>query len=334
MAMFRTVQPVVWAFDCEWVPDAEAGRRLLGLPPDCPERDVFAALWADAGATEADPRPFLKTYASRLVSVAVVERREQQHGQVALCLRSMSAGTTRTEADVLRAFFGGLAKRQPQLVGFNSRGSDLPILVQRGVVLGVPAPGLCACPARPWDDPDYFWGRSEWHLDLMAVLGGRGAACPSLKALALLSGLPAKANLDGGRVADTWLAGDYESIRMCNETDAVTMYLLWLRAAFFAGHFDAEAYAREEARVEVLLERQAEAGAVHLADFLDRWRVLDPVGKATPTVAEADASQPPAVLCRALPDPSPSSTPHAESCRRTGGVRRSTSPSTASTKPT
>lgn len=291
--MFRTIHSTVWAFDCEWVPDAEAGRRLLGLPPDMPEASVFAAMWADAGATSEQPCPFLKTYASRVASIAVVERRERRDGSVALRLCSLPSTPAQTEADLLRAFFGGLAKRRPQLVGFNSRGADLPVLLQRGLALGVPAPGLCDRPARPWEGPDYFWPRSEWHLDLMTLLGGRGTACPTLRALATLSGIPAKVGLDGGRVAEAWLAGDREMIRDYNESDAITTYLLWLRTAHVAGHLDARAYAHEEGRVEVLLEQHAQRGAAHHATYLQQWRLLQPIGAlrsttgiAEPTVAD------------------------------------------------
>ncbi len=276
--MFRTIQPVVWAFDCEWVPDAEAGRRLLGLDPDAPEREVFEAMWAAAGATAETPQPFLKTVACRVVSLALVERRVTQSGEVVVRLGSLPKEPHDTEADLLAAFFGAFARRRPQLVGFNSHGADLKILVQRGVVLGLAAPGFCARSERPWEGPDYFHPHSEWNVDLMRVLGGRGATCPSLHELALLSGIPSKRLGDrptsGAGVADLWLAGEREAIRRYNEVDALTTYLLWLRTSHFAGLLSAEAYAEEEGRVEVLLEQRAEAGAVHLGAFLERWRVL------------------------------------------------------------
>ncbi|MDX1531629.1 MAG: hypothetical protein R3362_08895, partial [Rhodothermales bacterium] len=122
--MFRSVQPTVWAFDCEWVPDADAGRRLLGLPPETPEADVFEAMWAAArergGAAADAPRPYLKTALCRVASVAVVERRVHASGAVALHLcslprgeddpegESMEAGDAWSERALLGAFFDGL----------------------------------------------------------------------------------------------------------------------------------------------------------------------------------------------------------------------------------
>ena len=284
--MIRTIAPTVWAFDCEWVPDADAGRRLLALDPDTPEPDVFEAMWAAAraraGAPPDAPRPFLKLAHCRLASVAVVERRVCASGsagsEVVLRLCSLPREEIDTEADILTAFFDGLERRRPQLVGFNSHGADLPILAQRGLVLGLAAPGFCRRPDRPWEGPDYFHPHNAWNVDLMRAVGGRGAACPSLQDLAVLSGIPAKTHGDGpcsgGDVADLWLAGRREAIRRYNECDAVTTYLLWLRTARFAGFFSATEHTEEEGRVEALLERHAERGDDHLGAFLERWRCL------------------------------------------------------------
>lgn len=274
--MFRTIAPTVWAFDSEWVPDANAGRRLLDLAPGTPEPEVFEAMWNAAGATAENPRPFLKLAHCRLASVAVVERRVLPSGEVVLNLCSLPREGEDAEAAILSAFFDGLDRRRPQLVGFNSHGADLKLLAQRGLILGLSAPGLCARADRPWEGPDYFHPHNDWNVDLMRAVGGRGAACPSLRDLALLCGIPAKlagsSPCSGQDVADHWLAGDREAIRRYNECDALTTYLLWLRTAYFAGLFTGAEYAEDEGRVEVLLERRVEAGADHLAAFLEHWR--------------------------------------------------------------
>lgn len=279
--MLPAVQPVVWAFDSEWVPCARTGRLLLGLPPDTPEADVFDALWAAAGATDERPRPFLPLHRSRLASVAVVERRARPDGSVALALCSAPQDPYASEADTLQPFLDGLARRRPQLVGFHSHGSDLPLIRQRALALGLAAPGLGQRPDRPWTGPDYGHPYNDWNIDLLRVLGGRrGASAVSLAHLAALSGVPAKLDdqgaVSGSDVAALWLEGRRDAVRRYNECDAVTTYLLWLRAARLAGLFSAPEHAVEEGRVEVLLERRAERGDAHLSAFLDRWRTLSP----------------------------------------------------------
>lgn len=276
--MFQSIQPVVWAFDAEWVPCACSGRRLLGLDPETPEADVFDAMWTAGGATPERPRPFLKLAWCRVVSIAVVERRVTAAGDVCLTLCSLPRDGQDTEVDLLRAFVDGLARRRPQLVGFNSHASDLPLLRQRALVHGIPAPGLCARPDRPWSGPDYSHPHNEWNVDLMQALGGRGAACPSLADLAALAGIPAKRLGDGavrgGDVADLWLAGRADDVRRYNECDALTTYLLWLGAARLAGLISAERHASEEGAAERLLERHADAGDAHLQAFLEQWRAI------------------------------------------------------------
>ena len=42
--MIRSVQDHIWAFDCEWVPDPQAGRLLYKLPADLPDGDVLATI--------------------------------------------------------------------------------------------------------------------------------------------------------------------------------------------------------------------------------------------------------------------------------------------------
>ena len=289
--MFRAVRPVVWSFDCEWVPCAATGRLLLGLDPGTPEPDVFRALWDAAGASPERPRPFLKLAWCRVVSVAVVERRRHRDGLVSLALRSLGGAGT-TEADVLSPFFDGLARRRPQLVGYHSHGADLPILRQRALALGLRAPGLCARPERPWSGPDFSHPHNDWNVDLLRALGGRrGATAPRLATLAALCGIPAKSlrgqSTSGADVADLWLDGRADDVRRYNECDAVTTHLLWARTARLAGLLSPDGHADEEARVEVLLERRAAQGDAHLGDFLQRWRMLPDAPLRAPSTLAA-----------------------------------------------
>ena len=75
--MFKTVAKDVWAFDVEWVPDADAGRRLHQLPQDLEEAEVFEAMWKAGGATEEEPMPYPKTVLCRVVSIAAVVRKRK-----------------------------------------------------------------------------------------------------------------------------------------------------------------------------------------------------------------------------------------------------------------
>ena len=284
--MFKKVLQDVWAFDAEWVPDPDAGRLLYDLPPDMPDREVVKEMWRMNGATVEMPRPFLKYAMSRLVSIAMVTRTQGPDGNVSLDLRGQPRNPENSddcsEATILSRFLESVGRRQPQLVGFNSSGSDLPIMIQRGIIKGVTAAGFCKRPDKPWEGYDYFSRASDWNVDLMTAIGDWGKARPSLKEMAVLSGIPGKmGGFDGDSVAEAWLDGDIRRIAQYNQHDAVTTYLVWLRIAHFAGFFDDVQYRDELALVRSMLEEKAQSPEnQHLAEYVQEWdRLRGMIGK-------------------------------------------------------
>lgn len=277
--MFKRVAGKVWAFDAEWVPDPEAGRRLYGLADELPDRQVLEHMWQAGGASEDDPTPFLKTVLCRVVSISAVTRHRRSDGQVSLALATLPRAADDpaqcAEAAIIGGFLGAVGEHAPQLVGFNSGASDLKILMQRGVVNGIQASAFCARPDKPWEGVDYFARGGEFHVDLRDILGGFGRVTPSLHELATLSGIPGKLDVDGDQVAELWLQGRTAEIAAYNECDALTTYLVWLRLAHFGGHFDARGYAAEQERVEALIDERIAAGdAPHLERFRSAWETL------------------------------------------------------------
>ena len=211
-----------------------------------------------------------------MVSVAALERRQQPDGSVKLNLMALphdphNAEET-AEASVVGTFLEALGKTRPQLVGFNSLQSDLKILIQRGLVLGLSAPAFCERPEKPWEGIDYFARGSDWNIDLKEIVGGWGLASPSLHEIAVQSGIPGKMGVDGNDVAPLWLEGKLDRIVRYNECDALTTYLVWLRLAHFAGFFDDGAYVREQELVVDLLQTEiAKGGREHLEEYLEAW---------------------------------------------------------------
>lgn len=280
--MFKNIKERVWAFDAEWVPDPTTGRALYNLAADMPDRDVIREMWQRNGATDENPHPFLKLVMCRVVSIAMVSRKRDRMNRIRLVLHSLpkvANGETRSdEASILKVFLDSVGKYRPQLVGFNSKGSDLRILVQRGIVQGIVADMFCDRPSKPWDGADYFAQRgSDWNIDLMRAVGGFGRSTPSLNELAVASGIPGKMDgFDGGSVVEAWLEGDIGRIVRYNECDALTTYLVWLRVAHFAGLVDGRGYREEKSQLRNLLEEKAQSPANgHLARFLQEWDRLE-----------------------------------------------------------
>ena len=283
--MFKTVKDQIWFFDCEWVPDPAAGRLLYKLPAGTSDRDAVQEMWKRGGATEEDPRPFLKTTLCRVVSIAALMRKKvdpaQNDGEsVKLHLlwlpRDIDDPDNRREASVIGTFLGAIGKFRPQLVGYNSRASDLRILFQRALVGGISAPEFCKRPDKPWDGIDYFAKDNDWNIDLMECLGGWGGGRPpSLTEIAVLSGIPGKIGTCGDDVAGMWLDGKWREIVQYNCFDALTTYLLWLRMAHLGGFIGDEEYEDEQMIFNnMLLEEAEKPGMDFLNTYLDEWNRL------------------------------------------------------------
>ena len=269
MFKFKTLPSSIWAIDGEWIPDASLGKRLYDLPQETSEEEVFKEMWNAAGADEDSPHPFLKLTLSRVVSFCAVVRKVDAIGKVSVKLETFPRSTEETEADIIQGFLKEIGKEKPLLVGFKSSVSDMKILLQRGVIKGVTAPGFCHRPNKPWEGLDYF-ARESGHIDLSDVLGAWGKAMPSLHELALACGIPCKINGTGDDVAQMWLEGKYQDIINYNECDALTTYLVFLRCCYFAGIFDEFQYSVEQQLVEKLLLDMS--NEFHLKEFLTQWQ--------------------------------------------------------------
>ena len=281
--MFKTVNKDVWAFDAEWVPDPEAGRRLYQLQEDTSDSEVIRKMWEEGGADEENPMPYLKTTICRVISIAAVVRTEKENGDVALSLTALpheiADPQQTTEAAILSRFLNAVGEKKPQLVGFNSAKADLKVLLQRAVANGIQAAKFAKRPNKPWEGYDYFDARnSEGHVDLIEILGSYGKSNPSLNEMATVCGIPGKMGVSGEEVAPMWLEGRLAEIVAYNECDALSTYLIWLRMAYFGGFFDPQQYTEEQARVRNLLSTEGTLpGKEHLLEFLERWEMWSPV---------------------------------------------------------
>lgn len=278
--MFKSVAKMACAFDIECIPDTAAGRLVYGLSEDMSEREVLEYMWKHARKREDDTRPFLKPSLYKIVTISALLRYEDQD-QVKLHLLSLPADLmeeeSQQEAILLQAFLDAVGKRQPQLIGFNSRGFDMALIKQRAVINGLSADRFFSRPEKPWEGVDYFSRSSDWHIDLMEVLaeGGWGTTLPSLHEIAVQSGIPGKFDVSGVEVVDLWYRGELRRIRDYNDFDAITTYLLWLRIAHLGPAFSDQSYLNEQkALFEYLNEKSEEEQFSHLKIYLEEWQRL------------------------------------------------------------
>lgn len=281
--MIRTIGERVIAFDCEWVPDPVSARLLFPEAEGLPEEGLLRVLWQANGATEAEPRPFVRLMQSRVVSVAMLMRTQRAAGsapelKLVWLPKEPESEAARDERRIIGSFLGAVGRSQPQLVGFNSRASDLRILAQRALALGIPAKGFLSRPAKPWEGVDYFARDNDCSVDLMELIAGGAfgrAGTVSLHEAATLCGIPGKMGTHGDDVLGLWQAGRFREIVEYNCFDAITTYLLWLRLAWVSGRFTSDEYREEEALVrDYLMGQLDEPGMAFLERYLEEWERL------------------------------------------------------------
>jgi 3'-5' exonuclease len=268
-----------WFYDLEWVPDADGARRLLDLPADTGELEAMDALWKYSGATEAQPRPFVKYLFSRIVSIAFLSRNVvfvDGSKTVEFKLYSLPKlpldDPECNEAYIIGRFLHFIGERNPHLVGYNSSQSDIQVLIQRGLVNEVSAEKFCLRPSKPWEGRDYFYKYSEEHLDLLMLFSKGNGMSPKLDELAKFCGFPGKIDVDGQQVVDLWLAGDLKKIVEYNQIDVLNTYLIWLRTVYFCGKLRDEKYFAELEIFRDFLKGEADdPEKEHIRQFLQAW---------------------------------------------------------------
>lgn len=273
--VLKTIEPCLFSFDLEWVPDPLSAEILHGVSIDSPQgvEDAMKKLWQEGGATEEMPQPYLKTVLCRIVSVSGVLREVTKEG-VKLKLVTLPATADdpekAKEQTILKMLLKAIGSRKPQLVGYNSHNADVPIIVQRSIVHGLFGQGMGERPNKPWEGVDYFASSGDHNVDLAPMLG-RWGQTPRLHEIACLSGIPGKVDTEGGSVSGLWLNGQLKEILDYNEFDAITTHLVWARVAHFAGLLGDKAYEQEQRLVRALMEVEIENGKKHFERYIAEW---------------------------------------------------------------
>ncbi len=138
---------------------------------------------------------------------------------------------------------GWLHYHQPQLVTFNGRSFDLPVLELAAFRYGIALPEWVKEGVKAWEDPrNRFHGTA--HLDVQDIISNNGAARVNggLNMLATLLGKPGKMDTKGDMVQDLWDAGEHERIDDYCICDALDTYFVFLRTRVLLGriHLDQE----------------------------------------------------------------------------------------------
>ncbi|MCL8207265.1 MAG: 3'-5' exonuclease [Actinomycetia bacterium] len=244
----------ILVFDCETVPDLIRCRAANIVDASVEDTIAYASL------SEAMPKPPF----CQVVALAVAWITPD--GAFRDC-RALGEPDW-DEARLLAAWFEIVGRHRPRIVGWNSSGFDLPVLVYRAVLHGIATPAFYRV-----GEPYHGYRKrydEESHIDLMDLLSGYGASPRvSLHEMATACGLPGKGSVRGEDVLTLWQAGDLAAIRAYCERDVLTTALIYGRYAAHRGWFTPDQAVTFEQSVARWLDA---ATAPHWQAFRAAWR--------------------------------------------------------------
>jgi predicted PolB exonuclease-like 3'-5' exonuclease len=224
----------ILVFDIETVPDTEGGAKLLDLK-GLSEKNIIKAM--EHTQFQKNGNIFQPLHLHKIVAISVLYKNNDK-----LSLLSLGEEDSK-ESDLLKLFFGAIDKYHPQLVSWNGKGFDAPVMHYRALLHGISS-------IKYWDkgedDRDFKWNNylnryHDRHLDLMDLLSGFKKPA-SLTDIAQLIGAPGKYGIDGSKVADYYLENDIKKIRDYCETDVLNTYLVYLRYQLISNSITSETY--------------------------------------------------------------------------------------------
>lgn len=176
-------------------------------------------------------------------------------------------GERKPEGEVLEDFVRFVDERRPDMITYNGRGFDLPVIVSRCLRHGVSFRHYFQT-----SDVRYRFS-AQGHLDLMDFLADYGAtrAVP-LDTLAKLVGLPGKVGVDGKDVGPMVHAGRLDEVYAYCLCDVVQTALLFLRLQLLRGQLDREGY--RAAATALLASIEADERLHPVLHGIDRERLL------------------------------------------------------------
>ena len=174
-------------------------------------------------------------------------------------------GEDKDELGILSDFARLMDERRPDLVTWNGRGFDLPVIAARCLRHGIPL-------RHYYRSRDVRYRFSpDGHLDLMDYVADFGAAKPSkLDIVSKLCGLPGKVGVDGKDVGPMVHAGRLSEVRDYCLCDVAQTAGVFLRVQLLRGELDREAYLQAMGGLVELIQEDARVAPVAQGLNVDR----------------------------------------------------------------
>lgn len=255
-----------FVFDIESVADGGLVSRLR-YPDDALEPAAAIARYR-AELLEENGKDFIP-YTFQLPVSLVIARLAKDYRLIDLVALDEKASRPH---EIVRLFWDGWRKyNRPQLVSFNGRGFDMPLLELCAFRYGLSIPDWYAEDARSFDQPRNRYNTAA-HFDLHEWLTNHGASrfTGGLSLAANLIGKPGKMDVAGHMVQDLWDEGKAAVIHDYCRGDVLDTYFIFLRSRVVAGDIDLKREQALIAQARGWIEEKA-ASTPGLARYLEAW---------------------------------------------------------------
>lgn len=192
-------------FDIETIPDQSPDALSKAMaqvkPPASLKKPESIAAWMQESAREAALEALHKTGLDGGAGHVCTIAWAKNGGDIEV----RHAASVNEEHGVISDFFASLDPWHSEvLVGHNISGFDIPFLLKRAVILGLPLPDRASFPRdpKPWDSRIF---------DTMTAWAGAKDRI-SMDRLCAALGIPGKDGIDGSAVAAAWAAGEHDQI--------------------------------------------------------------------------------------------------------------------------
>ncbi|BDU49729.1 dTDP-4-dehydrorhamnose reductase [Haliovirga abyssi] len=237
---------MIWIFDIETILDAELIRKTMNLEgTDVEVMNLAKDIYQGKKGNRFLPLPYHK-----IVNISILGLDKDKN------FLKLSSINDEDEKEIIEKFLDALNKNNPQVITFNGRSFDLPVLMIRAMKYSL------SCNTY-FENENSKIGKNRWsnyrarynekfHLDLMDSLSEFGAVRGlSLDLLSSMIGAPGKYEVNGSQVIDLYYNGELEKIKEYCESDVLNTYWLYLKYEVLRGNITREEFGK---KLEILKE--------------------------------------------------------------------------------
>lgn len=217
----------VFTFDIETIPNLEAGKNLLNLSSESDEviNDKLIDYHVNISSTG---NAFFRQPFHKIACISYVESDFHSNSDTAFysIQHIKSAGEIDTcEKEIIEGFSHYCGKNMPQIVTFNGKIFDIPVLQYRAMFHNISMEWFFQ--VDTYKKRGYANRYSDDNLDLIDFFGGYGRPV-KMQEVASVFGIPCKQEGSGSDVYQMYKDGKMNKIRNYCETDAVVTFMLFL----------------------------------------------------------------------------------------------------------